>query len=508
MTGTADTLDIPDFLKRNADGSLMYPKARPGEPAADDYDTFLMKKMARAEPCGIKAGDLPRGIKAFQRDIVDWSLGMGRAAIFAGTGLGKTLQQLSWGDAIAGETKRPVLALTPLAVAQQTVREAEKFNIDGVAYAADQSEANSRIVVTNYDRIEKFDPSKFSGIILDESSIIKAHDSKTRARLIEFSRYIPFRLPCTATPAPNDYVELGNHAEFLGVCTAKEMLATWFVHDGSIRATNAQNKGAKPIADWRLKRHAERDFWAWVASWAVIIRHPRDLGYDEPGYDLPPLYKHQVTVPVPYEPDFDTGMLFPMMAQTLSERLGARRSSVQDRVRRAAEIVNDQRDRPWLIWCQLNDEADALKAEIPWAIEVRGSDDRDQKAERLLGFAEGRYPALISKPSIAGWGMNFQHCADMTFVGLNDSFEQLFQALRRCWRFGQTKPVNAWMIASELEGAVVANLEDKEREHEAMADAMAEHMRDLCTRSLRGRVANTITPHTKPMSVPQWLTAA
>jgi hypothetical protein len=473
-----------------------------------DYAEFLAGKLPSVKPAGIGPRPLPRALKRFQRDIVDWSLRQGRAAIFAGTGLGKTVQQLAWADAIVADTKKPALVLAPLAVAQQTVKEAEKFDIDGVAYAADRSAPPARIVVTNYDRLGKFDPAVFSAIVLDESSIIKAHDSATRAALIEFAAGIHYRLPCTATPAPNDYVELGNHAEFLGVCSAKEMLATWFVHDGSIRATNAQNHGAKPVADWRLKRHAERDFWAWVACWAVMIRHPRDLGDDEPGYDLPPLRKHQVTVPVPYAPSIETGTLFPMAASTLSERLGARRSSIAERVKRAAGIVNEQRDKPWLIWCHLNDEADALKAALPWAVEVRGNDEAAVKADRLLGFADGRYPALISKPSIAGWGMNFQICADMVFVGLNDSFEQLFQAIRRCWRFGQSQPVNAWLIASELEGAVVANLENKEREHERMAEAMAVHMRDLTARALRGGAAASVQPHTQPMSIPAWLTAA
>jgi hypothetical protein len=473
------------------------------------YHHFLAGKAAAAMPCGLQTiGELPQALKPFQRDIVEWALRRGRGAIFAGTGLGKTLMQLSWASAVARETRRKVLILTPLAVAQQTCAEAGKFGVVSVEYVRSQGQAACSIPVTNYDRIEKFDLSDIGGIVLDESSIIKSHESQTRRLLIELCQKVPYRLPCTATPAPNDYVELGNHAEFLGVCSAKEMLATWFVHDGSIRATNAQNHGSKPVADWRLKRHAERDFWRWVASWAVMIRHPRDLGYDEPGYDLPPLIKHQVTVPVDYEPSIETGLLFPMEASTLGERLGARRSSIVQRVKAAAEIVNDHRDRPWLNWCHLNDEADALSEAMPWAVEVRGSDDAEIKAERLLGFAAGRYPGLISKPSIAGWGLNFQICADMVFVGLNDSFEQLYQAIRRCWRFGQTKPVNVWMVASELEGAVIANVEEKERAAEAMADAMAEHMRDLNIRAVRGMTAPIMQPHNKPMSVPAWMTPA
>jgi len=475
-----------------------------------DYHSFLASKAVRPQPDGLdpsEIGDLPAALRPFQRDIVTWALRLGRAAIFAGTGLGKTLQQLAWAQAVARSSGMPVLVLAPLAVAQQTIGEAEKFGIPDVAYARDKRDARSTIVVTNYDRVEQFDLSWFAGIVLDESSIIKAHDSKTRALLIELCRDIPFRLACTATPAPNDYVELGNHAEFLGVLTQKEMLATWFVHDGSIRATNVQNHGKQTgIADWRLKGHAATDFWRWMSTWSVMIRHPRDLGYDDPGYDLPPLVKRQITVPVDYAPSLGTGFLFPLEAQTLSERLAARRDSVGARVAAAADLVNGASDRTWLVWCNLNSESQALVDAIPGAVEVKGSDDPAVKAERLLGFANGRIRVLVSKPSIAGWGMNFQRCADMVFVGLNDSFEQLFQAVRRCWRFGQTKPVTAWMIASEIEGAVVANLEDKERAAEAMAEALVEHMRDLSTRALHGAAAQTFTLHDLPMGVPQWLT--
>lgn len=472
----------------------------------DDYSTFLATKQPKPIAVGPKKlPPLPDALKPFQRDIVAWAIRMGRCAIFANTGLGKTLMQLSWAQAMARHTKKPVLILTPLAVAQQTVQEAKRFGIDGVAYARDQSEVATSIVVTNYDRVEKFDLDIFGAVVLDESSIIKAHESKTRAVLMELCHGIEFRLCCTATPAPNDYVELGNHAEFLGVCSAKEMLATWFVHDGSGRATNQHNHGSKPIADWRLKGHAERDFWKWIATWAVMIRHPRDIGYDDPGYDLPALNKIQITVPVDYSGSLASGALFPMEASTLQERRAAARGSIDRRVDAAAQIVNARPDLPWLVWCHLNDEADALDAAIPGAIEVRGPDDPDEKARRLLGFANGDHRILISKPSIAGWGMNFQRCSNMVFVGLNDSFEQLYQAIRRCWRFGQTMPVNVYLIAAETEGAVVANLEDKERAAEHMAAQMAEHMKDLTARSLRGARPRVITDHNQIMRLPAWL---
>lgn len=472
---------------------------------SDRYRQFLAQKLVAAPPVGIEPpASLPQALKPFQRDIVVWALRRGRAAIFAGTGLGKTLQQLSWGRAVADHAGRRVLILTPLAVAQQTVAEAGKFGIASVAYARDASEIASDIVVTNYDRVGKFDLSEFAGIVLDESSIIKAHDSKTRIALIELCRDIPYRLCCTATPAPNDFVELGNHSEFLGVLTHKEMLATWFVHDGSGKATNVSNKGSKPVAEWRLKGHAQRDFWRWLSTWAVVIRHPRDLGYDEPGYDLPPLNKHQITVPVEYAPSMETGLLLPLQASSLQERLGARRDSIDVRVAAAARVVNAAPDRPWLVWCQLNDEAEALRRAIPDAVEVRGSDTAADKTSRLLGFADGTHRVLLSKPAIAGWGMNFQRCADMVFVGLNDSFEQLFQAIRRCWRFGQERPVNVYLIASELEGAVIANLAAKEAAADAMAEAMAEHMRDLTASSLRDGSSQPKV-HGKQMEVPEWM---
>lgn len=467
-----------------------------------EYLEFLRAKMKVAEATGFEvANPMPSAAKMFQSDLTRWAIRKGKAAIFANTGLGKTIMQLSWADAVERHADGQVLILTPLAVAQQTIGEAAKFDVSGVAYASDQSEANSRIVITNYDRFENFDAGKFVAIALDESSIIKAHDSKTKATLIEACRNTSFKLCCTATPAPNDWIELGNHSEFLGVMTEKEMLATFFVHDGSVRANDGGGDG------WRLKRHAVNEFWRWVSTWAAMVKSPADLGYDEPGYDLPPLTYHQITVPASYDQPAN-GMLFPVAASTLQERISVRRETVGDRVAAAAEIVNSGPNRPWLVWCNLNAESAALTKAIPGAVEVKGSDHPGIKTDRLIGFAEGRYRVLVSKPSIAGFGMNFQRCSDMVFVGLNDSFEQLYQAVRRCWRFGQERPVNVYMIASELEGAVVANLNRKEQAYEAMAAAMAEHMRDLTRQSLRRDqiVAPPLSPFAQ-MELPEWLTA-
>jgi len=399
---------------------------------------------------------------------------------------------------IVEHTGGQVLLFAPLAVAEQIVEiEAPKFGFENeIAYAADEGKIKTPIAVTNYDRREKFDLSQFAGVILDESSIIKNEDGKTRKELTEGCASVPYLLCASATPAPNDWVELGQHTEFLGVMTAKEMLSMFFVHDGSVRA-NAEE-------DWRLKRHAEKDFWRWLASWAVMFRHPRDIGFEEEGYDLPPLRMIQKTVKIDYAPT--GGFLFPLEASTLLERNAARRDSIDERVKAAAELVASAPEESWLLWCHLNSEADALTKAIPGAVNVQGSDSQEHKARNLLGFAKGKPRILVSKPKIAGHGMNFQNCNRMIFVGLSDSFEQLFQAVRRCWRFGQDREVFVYCISSELEGAVVANLQKKEAKYEKMAQGMMEHMRDICSENVRGaqRKISVYEPKVK-MRLPEWL---
>lgn len=465
-----------------------------------DYEAFLEAKAREAAPVGFEPNTAryASDIKPFQDAIVSWGCRRGRGALFEGTGLGKTLQELTWAEQVNHETRLPVIAFTPLAVAEQTVAEAGKFNIDGVAYAADQDEARTPIVVTNYDRLHLFDPSKFGGAVLDESSIIKSADGKTRAALMEWCAEIPYLLPASATPAPNDWTELGQHAELLGVMSAKEMLSMYFVHDGSNRANGGDG--------WRLKKHAEADFWRWVASWAVMIRRPADLGYDEPGYDLPPLNKHQVTVksgaPLP-------GNLFQEDVTDMADRIRERRDSLPERVAAAADIALRQRDRIWVHWCNLNDEADAMVRAIPGAVQISGSDSREDKKAKLLAFARGEIPDLVTKPKITAYGLNWQHCYSTTCVGLNDSFESLYQLLRRFWRFGQPNAVDAYLVASEREGPVVANLSRKERAYEASFDAMALHMRDITRAAVRGgRVSVSDQRAIKSMELPAWLTAA
>jgi hypothetical protein len=460
----------------------------------DAYADFLARKTIRDPSTGLlTVPALPEAMFGFQREITTWALRRGRAALFAGTGLGKSLMELAWADAVSRETGRPVLHLAPLAVSAQLVREADKFGIAArhVRHAEDCGEGVS---ITNYQKLDHFDLSSFGGVILDESSILKSSDGKFRTRLIQACADIPFRLAATATPAPNDFMELGNHAEFLGVMSYTDMLATFFVHDGG------------DTRSWRLKGHAEDEFWKWMASWSVMLRKPSDLGYADDGYNLPPLEYVQHTVGVEYAPSIETGLLFPMQAASLQERIAARRDTVAERVAKAAEIT--PADRAFVWWCNLNAESEALAKSIPGAVEVRGSDSEADKERKLIDFSEGRIRILVTKPSICGFGLNWQHCADTGFVGLNDSWEQLYQAVRRFWRFGQSKPVTVHMIAAETEGAVVANLRRKEADADRMAAAMVRHMADLSSVEVRGmtRDRGDYRP-TQPIQLPEWIAA-
>ena len=460
------------------------------------YADFLARKAISDPATGLlEWPELPSCLFGFQRDIVIWALRRGRAALFAGTGLGKSLMELAWGDAVAKATGGMVLLLAPLAVAAQMMREAEKFGIDARIVTC-QAECGPGINIANYQKLHHFDLSKFVGLILDESSILKSTDGKYRTALIAAAQSIPFRLAATATPAPNDFMELGNHAEFLGVMSYTDMLATFFVHDGG------------SVRDWRLKGHAENDFWRWMASWAVMFRNPRDLGYANDGYDLPPLTYHQhvVEAGMPTSDGRQAG-LFALPAITLAERLAARRATVAERVARAVSVT--PADRPFVWWCNLNDESEALAAQIPGAIEVRGSDRDDIKERRLVDFSEGRIRVLVTKPSICGFGMNWQHCADTGFVGLNDSFEQYYQAIRRFWRFGQANEVNCHIVAADTEGATVANIRRKEADAERMAAAMVAHMADLSSEAVRGmtRDRGDYRP-AQPVILPAFLEAA
>lgn len=429
----------------------------------DDYTQFLAGKSFADVAAGFDGEPANPHLFAFQRDITRWAMRRGRAAVFADTGLGKTLMQCAWADEVARHTARPVLIFAPLCVAQQTVIEAAKFGIT-VTHARQQADAHpAGITITNYEMLDHFDLSQFAGVVLDESSILKHHTSKTRARLIGACRNTPYRLSCTATPSPNDFMELGNQAEFLGIMTQAEMLAMFFIHDG------------KDTAKWRLKGHGKTRFWEWLSTWAVVLRKPSDLGHDNTGYDLPGL---QITDHLVASQTME-GELFPKIAETMQERRAAQRATIQDRARVVADLVAAEPAEPWIIWTHLNDEGDALRRLIPGAAEVRGSDTPETKETRLLGFGQGQHRVLITKPSIAGFGLNWQHCARVAFVGLSDSFEAYYQAVRRCYRFGQQRIVHVHLIHAESEGAVKANLERKQRQHEELSESMVSHMRTL-----------------------------
>lgn len=458
-----------------------------------DYIDFLKNKSIILPPTGIEPPPLSPLHFDFQKDIVSWALRRGRAAIFAGTGLGKSFQELSWANALYEAESVRTLIFTPLAVAAQMKREADKFGID-CAHVHSMDESNSPILITNYQKIDYFDLSKFDAVVLDESSILKNQSGHYRTKLINATKQTKFKLAATATPSPNDYMELGNHSEFCGIMSYTDMLSTFFVHD----AANTQ--------EWRLKGHAEDEFWKWMASWSVMLKNPSDLGYDGSKYNLPKLHQIQHTVAAEYAPNIDLGLLFPMEAQSMGERLTARRATIEDRCKKAAEIVSQKNDEPWVVWCNLNDESALLESLIPGSVQIVGSMPEDKKEQILEDFALGNIRILISKPSLTGFGMNWQHCSNTVFVGLNDSFEQIYQAVRRFWRFGQTKEVYAHFIASEIEGAVVNNIKRKEQQCEHMMQQMVKHMSDLSSVNIRGAARDTASyiPQEK-MELPKWI---
>lgn len=427
------------------------------------YTEFISQKRIIAPPAGIDihATDLSPLLFPFQRDIVEWALRRGRAAIFADCGLGKTPMQLQWAEQVS-HIGKPVLILAPLAVTRQTQREGEKFEVP-VNVCRSQSDITEGVNITNYEMLSHFDQSAFGGLVLDESSILKSYDGPTRKEITDFGRSIPYRLACTATPAPNDIAEIINHAEFLSLMNGKEIMALFFTQDG-----NTTHR-------WRLKGHAKEDFWQWMASWSVAMRHPSDLGYSDDGFILPELRTHQITVDAPEDNSFS---LVAVEALTMEERRAARRDSLPARVQSAADLINDT-DEPWLIWCNLNAEGDALEQLIEDAVQITGSDPPEFKEKSLLDFIDGKIRVLVTKPTIAGHGLNLQHCRNMAFVGLSDSWEQYYQAVRRCWRFGQTRPVDCFVITAETEGAVVKNIERKERQAAEMMNSLVTHMAGL-----------------------------
>lgn len=457
-----------------------------------EYDDFLKTKYIQHEHYGfdIDIEQLNQQLFHYQRDIVKWALKKGKSAMFAGTGMGKTFMQLEWANQVHLYTSKPVLILAPLAVTQQTVREGNKFKAE-CKYVETQEECINGINITNYEKLQHFDTSEFVGIVLDESSILKSFTSKYKETIIAEFKFTPFKLACTATPAPNDFVELGNHSEFLDVLSRTEMLATYFVHDGG------------DTSKWRLKGHAENKFWEWVASWAVVITKPSDLGYSDDGFELPELIINEIVVESPIQSDGDQLSFVPSTSQTLTERRNARRDSIDNRVNAATQLINDEQ---WLIWCDLNVESEMLKNRINGAIEVKGSDKDSHKIKSALDFSNGELKYLVSKSSIFGFGLNFQSCHNMIFVGLSDSYEQLYQAIRRCYRFGQKEKVNVWIITSEAEGAVRENIMRKEKDSQRMIEEMVNHTKTILMEQLKNYSRSTVDYNPQiEMSIPKWL---
>lgn len=450
----------------------------------DDYRNFIASKAIVTEMSGIDIDkeSLNPMLYDFQKDIVRWALAKGKAAIFADCGLGKTPMQLEWAKNICAHTGGKVLILAPLAVASQTVQEGKKFGIP-VTICEDQSDVTDGINITNYEKLEKFVASAFTGIVLDESSILKSFTGKMRNEIIENFRKTPYKLACTATPAPNDYMELGNHSEFLGVMTRSEMLSMFFVHDGG------------QTSKWRLKGHADNLFWEWLCTWAVYVNSPADIGYQEDGFDLPKLEMHEVIV------DGDEAVTETL---TLTERRQARRDTLELRCDKAAELANGS-DEQWLVWCDLNDESKALTEKIHHAVEVKGSDSNQHKSDSMLGFSDGKVKCLVTKPSIAGFGMNWQNCKNMIFVGLSDSYEQFYQAVRRCWRFGQTRQVDVYIVISAREGAVKENIERKQSDFLHMKDIMSDYTKEITAKELK-KTTRISTPYdaNTPILLPMW----
>lgn len=467
-----------------------------------EYDAFLAKKQIIANPSGfdVPADTLNPTLFDWQRQL-DWlSLRRGKSAIFADCGLGKSPLQLEWAYRVHQQTNKPVLIVAPLAVSRQTAQdEAPKFVIK-VKLCREQADVINGINITNYEKIHHFRGSDFAGIVCDESSILKGGiDSKTYQVLVTMFRDTPYKLCCTATPAPNDFLELLAHIEFLGLMDGNACKASFFTHDGG------------DTKRWTLRPHAEEAFWRFVASWAVMLRSPSDIGYDGSQYLLPPLTRHNTVVSVEGDQFTSVGgqMLLPGLtraARNLTDQRTARKLSMSDRIEMTASLIAQKPDQQWVVWCNLNDEGEALAKAIPGAIEVAGRHDDEIKADRMLAFAHGEIKVLVTKPKIAGRGMNWQNCHNTVVCGLSNSYEDLYQLERRFWRFGQLHPVNVHIVTSELDENVVKNIERKQVQHDRMMTWMISMMRDAMIEAIHG-TQNRYDPYNPqmPMIVPSWV---
>lgn len=468
----------------------------------DDYAAFLERKAQLGTDDGFAPDSLPGFLFDFQRSLVEWALRGGRRAIFADCGLGKTPMQLAWADAVTRHANRPVLIVTPLAVSHQTVREGAKFGIE--VRRSDDGTIRPGINVTNYERLHLFNPADVVGTVCDESSAIKSFDGKRRAIVTEYMRRQPFRLLCTATAAPNDYIELGTSSEALGHLGHMDMLGRFFKNDNNTVDTRARwaasgqtiNGAVRHVRrdpGWRFKGHAEDGFWRWVASWARAMRRPSDLGFDDTRFVLPPLVQNEHLVETR---TIRPGMLFDVPAIGFHEEREEQRRTIQERCERVAALVNDT-GAPAVAWCHLNTEGDLLAKLIPDAVQVSGADSDDAKERAFLDFAAGNTRVIITKGKIAAYGLNWQHCAHMTFFP-SHSYEQFYQGVRRCWRFGQERPVVVDIVTTEGGREVMANLQRKAEQADEMFSRLVAHMGDALT-------VRAQSTYDVPSEVPAWL---
>jgi len=451
------------------------------------YEDYIEGKRQGGALRGFEPFWLPYYLYGFQAELVDNALRRGRSAVFADCGLGKTPMGLVWAENVARKTNKPVLYLTPLAVASQTCREAQKFDVD--AQQGREGMVSARVIVLNYEQLHRFYPDDFGGVVCDESSILKSFDGRRRGEITSFMRKVPYRLLQTATAAPNDYIELGTSSEALGYLGHMDMLNKFFRNSMNNSATG---RIGGEVIKWRLKGHAEVPFWRWVCSWARAVRKPSDLGFEDNGFILPPLLEKEHLVEARTLAD---GMLFPLPAHGLKEQREERRRTIDERCEMAAELAN-KTNQPALVWCHLNDEGDKLEALIPDAEQVSGKDSDDEKERKLEGFATGKFRVLITKPKIGAWGLNYQHCNHVIFFPSN-SFEQYYQSIRRCWRFGQKRPVTVDVVTTEGEGEVMKNMRRKAQQADEMFSRLVAEMNSA--------VGVTKIKGNTTVGVPQWL---
>jgi hypothetical protein len=460
----------------------------------EEYLSFLTTKELKSTPVGfdIDRDMLDLRLFEYQKDIIKWACKRGRSAIWAGCGMGKTVMALKWANFVVGHCGEgtAVLILTPVAVGPQFIEEAQKFGIDNVRIVESAEDVRAGINITNYQKLHKFTPDHFTGIVIDESSILRSFTGTVKQQLIDFAETIPYRLSCSATPAPNDHVELGNQAEFLSVMKRKDMLSSFFTHDSG------------DTGSWLLKGHAKQAFWKWVCSWAVCITRPSDLGYQDAGFELPPIHYHEVLV--------DSGEEFAHLfgvreAVGIKEQNKAKLQSLKEKVKVVSDLIANSEDQ-WIVWCNLNAESSEIANAVPTITEVTGTDTDSVKEDRLYGFMKGKYKDLVTKSVIAGYGLNLQNCHNMVMFGLSNSFEQIFQATRRCWRYGQKNPVNVYIVTSLAEAGIVRNIERKEKQFNEMIEGMVTYMKDEMQLEVRGSMIqrNDYNPQVE-MSIPSWL---